>query len=323
MTGLHFGFLYNILLILTAITYSTCVSKEIFFSSYKKLFYVIAFFSIVVYFLNIISPSLTNGLPVFYNSEGMSFRFAGLAMIFDNLQMRNFGIFREPGVYMIYLNIALFCELFSERPSSKRMMVYLVAILTTISTAGVIIASLIIAFSLFFSRKYKLLFVLVPVFFLVYYSLQFMPNLSLLLFGKLQDPTGSTYARLASLTVPIDIWKDYIFGAGPDLYDKLFPIYSNSRYGLPIDSKISTNTLLKFLAVYGPFVFGFMTYFLYKFTHLVTTRRIVNLFFFIVLLISISNEDLRDSIFFYLFIAYGIQYSSIRRRNLAADREIN
>lgn len=312
LTGFHFGFLYNIFLLLIAITYSKHVKVGVFILTFKKIVYLLALFSLVVYFINLIFPASTSILPIHYNSEGYSFRFAGLTMIYDELQMRNFGIFREPGVFMIYLNIALFCELFSVSPSTKRIITYLITILTTISTAGFIIAALIIAVFVLFSKRYKLLIALIPIVLLAYYCILNMPNISILLFEKLHDPTYSTYARLSSLTVPIDIWKNNLLGAGPNMYDKLFPIFSSIRYGVQIDPRDSTNTMLKFLSVYGPFVFTFILFYLYKFTQLFSKRSVVNVSFFIILLIASSNEDLRDSIFFYLFIAYGIRYSLIK-----------
>lgn len=311
-TGFHLGFLYNIALFLLALTYAWNVNAKSFVNAYRLILFILALFSLVVHVVVFFNPGVIDLFPQQYNTEGLSFHCAYLTMIFDSIQIRNFGLFREPGVYMIYLNFALFIELFSEKPSYLRALIYLLASLTTISTAGIATSAVIVTTSLLFSRKFKVLLFLLPVSWLIYYLIIQMPELYDMLFYKIENQTYSSYARIASFVVPFDIIYLYPLGAGPEAYNNLFPILSNARYSVQVDPRDSTNTILKFLAVYGPLVFGFMLYYLYKFTRSFSHKVIYNFLFFVVLLVAISNEDLRDSSFFYLLIAFGTVYAVSR-----------
>jgi len=315
-TGFHLGFLYNILLFILALTYVWNVNINRFVTSFQRIIYLLALISIVVQISIFVRPSFIDIFPQYFNSEGFPFHCAYLTMIYDDIQLRNFGIFREPGVYMIYLNMSLFVELFSMKPSIKRTIVVLLASISTVSTAGIAISLSILILFLLFSRNYKTLIGIIPVCLLFYYLITQIPEIYILLFDKIENQTYSSYARIASLVVPFDIFYLYPIGAGPDAYNQLFPILSNARYGVQIDPRDTTNTILKFLAVYGPLVCIFMSYYLYKFTQSFSNKKLFNILLFAVMLIAISNEDLRDSAFFYLLIAYGVLFSVSREREV-------
>jgi len=231
-------------------------------------------------------------------------------MIFVGKEFRNFGIFREPGVFMIYLNLAYFFELFSFEKSKKRLVSYFIAIILTLSTSGYLILFLISVFYLVKKRKVKYHLLFIVILLAISFVLFKYESIYNILFYKIENKTGSYYARLASLTVPLEMFKNNIFGIGPEQYDKMFPQISQSLYGMRINSDISTNTYLKFLAVYGIFIFSFFIHYSIKFTTYYSRDKMLNLFLFFILCLCLSNEDCRNSFFFLLLIAYGFNRNS-------------
>ena len=81
--------------------------------------------------------------PVFENQLGVVFYNFGLSFVSDNyVKTRNFGIFREPGVYQFFLILALYLNNFTVQWKRQRTLwlhnlILAAAMLTTLSTAGV------------------------------------------------------------------------------------------------------------------------------------------------------------------------------------------
>ncbi len=307
LTGLKVGFVYNFLLLLVGFVFVRNFSLEVFSDSFRKIVSLLALFSIVVYFLNLLQPSLFTRFPVFQNVAGVEFINTYFSTICVDFQLRNTSIFREPGAFMVYLNIALFFEWFSNKVSIPRTIVLILAILTTLSTGGFIVGALVITAGLLHKRQVSKAIILLPVAFFVWYVLNNSEYaLNEMVLGKLEEGSDSGVTRMASLVVPLDIFITNPLGVGPEAYNDLFPKLSHMRYGYSIEADVSTNTFMKLLAVYGVFIFSFYTVGLYKFTKKMYSRKLISLAFFIVLLLAFSNEDMRTSICFSILVAYGL-----------------
>lgn len=309
LTGFKVGFIYNALVLY----FGTVFCLSVPFNQFKKMFvgivYVIALFSIILYFLNLLYPQVITYLPSFSNSQDIPFYHAGLSATVEGYSMRNFGLFREPGVYMIYLNIALLFEILSDNMSMKRVLVFILAIFTTLSTSGFLIGAIIMSILVFRSEKKSYSLMLIVLMILAYFYVSTNETINNELFHKIQEQTYSYYARLSSITVPLYMILHNPLGVGPDMYDVLFPKISYSLYSVVIRASDSTNTFLKLLAVYGPFIFIIYSYYFIRFCSCFSAKNIVRLLVFIVLLLCLSNEDLRTSVFFCIMIGYGIRYS--------------
>lgn len=303
-----FGFIYILLLFLTALLYAHIVTFPKFCEYFNKMVYIFAIFSLVFYILNLFIPSTLDAFPTITNAADLTFKNCILSVVPEILATRNFGIFREPGVFICYLNIAIFFELFflDKRYLSKRLIIYIITILTTISTAGYIVFALIIVSYIFSRRKISLLpFVLLGLLGFAIYYISNSEMIITLLFHKITNETGSYIARVSSITVPLKMISINPFGVGPEQYNILFPILSSNLYGVSVEPEVSTNTMLKFCSVYGIQTFIFILIGLLKLIKKVSKQFIVRVSFFIVILLLSSNEDLRESIMFYLLLAYG------------------
>lgn len=82
-------------------------------------------------------------VPVFYNSIGVDFYNFGLAFVSGSyVKNRNFGIFREPGVYQFFIMLALYLNIYTAQWKKERTMwllngVLAVSMLSTFATGGV------------------------------------------------------------------------------------------------------------------------------------------------------------------------------------------
>lgn len=97
-------------------------------------------------------------VPVFYNSIGHMFHNFGFAIVSDEyVRMRNFGIFREPGVYQYFILLALFLNNYSVSWKRERSMwavnvILAVTMLSTLATGGIVELALL-AVAVFFHKK--------------------------------------------------------------------------------------------------------------------------------------------------------------------------
>lgn len=117
-------------------------SYEDFLKKYTDCIVVIALFSIVVYFLYKAAPEAFGAFPRhLWRNHSVLFVNLWLSVVPVGMHdyFRNFGIFYEPGIFQFYLNIALLIELFSNKKINVfRVLVLVVAVITTLSTNGYI-----------------------------------------------------------------------------------------------------------------------------------------------------------------------------------------
>lgn len=306
--GLKIGFIYNIVLLMAALVYANRFSLNFFKEAFCKIVAFLAVYSVIVYLLNIFMPSVLSVFPAFYNTAGNEFHSAIFSVTFPSLLFRNFGLFREPGVFMVYLNTALFFEWFSEKPSAKRIIIYMFTLLTTVSTAGFLIGALIFAGGAIYRKNGKNAIIALPLVILAYYILQNEDSIySTLLLEKVSDGgTGTAIIRVASFTVPLEMFLNNPFGVGPDNFNALFPVYTARMYGEAFDGDLATATLFKQLAVYGVLVFIFYFTAFIGFIRNSYKNTYLKVLFFIVLFLALGNEDMRTSLLFNMMIAYGL-----------------
>jgi hypothetical protein len=122
----------------------------------------------------------------FVSGEGVSILIYSIQTLETNL-INNFSIARnagyawEPGSYGVYLSIGIFINLFmvkNDPAKKKRLYVLILALLTTLSTTGYALLSLILVFY-FINKEFRRIFLLLPVLaagFIFLFSLPFMKD---------------------------------------------------------------------------------------------------------------------------------------------------
>lgn len=311
------GLLYKMVIILFAAMFSKHISLKLFAYKYCKVISFLAFVSIIGTVLAMIVPSFYSFAPKITNTAGNVFNNLYVYVVsLDFGSIRNYGIYREPGVYQMYLVLALFFELFIvESYSIKRIACYIVALLLTFSTTGFISLFLILILFQISGEKNRIsvkqkrifgCFVFVVSLYLVFYT--DMLSSEGVVFGKLSNEDDhSSIARMSSITSNIEIWlNNPLFGAGLQSVADQFPLLTLQRYGFP--STHNTNTFLCELATFGIFYFILFVMGIYKFCKNVTHTSVEKILLILIMCVLSVGEKLTFSPFFYIIIFYGYHY---------------
>lgn len=236
---------------------------------------------------------------LFYYLDTHSIPFFGFDMI------RNQGVFWEPGILQIYLNLLFFIEAFIYKKRGLLFWLTIIGLLTTFSTTGLLVLLLQLVIYFFSSVRRNIYFT--PVIFLILASIYFVTvdNIRDKVSG---DGRYSFQARFFDLVQPLYLLKDYpLTGVGLDdeqyLEVRQFTIYSLNLNALDFSnrSKGSTNSVMFFLAATGiPFTL-IVLLMLFKQQFVLEKRK----WFFIFIIISLMTEPLLLRPFFLTFVMSG------------------
>ena len=154
---MYFSILFYIL---ASVFLSYFLRVEQMAKAYAVLLSVLAVYSVLcTYPLRAMLEKGLISVPAYYNDQWVQFYNFGLAHItVDFVTNRNFGIFREPGVYQFFILLGLFLNNYYicwDRPWKYWIVNVILAVtmLTTFATGGVLELILLAAF-LFFDKKW-------------------------------------------------------------------------------------------------------------------------------------------------------------------------
>lgn len=226
--------------------------------------------------------------------------------------MRNAAFFREPGVYQIYLNVALlfYYNINRNKTIDKYVIIILLAIFTTLSSAGIVMGIAILVFRLLQTRNAGAMQnVLVLAFAMVaYVGISFMFDA---IFYKVMlgtEESGSTFARYYSLSVPMRICFDYpFFGCGANEFTSLLRDYRVDG-GDYLTPGLVTNSITVNFATSGFFVgIMYVTLFVNGVKNICVTYK-YPLIFVIIMFVLVSCENITYSLLFNLLLMFGLLY---------------
>ena len=305
------GNLLALLVLITAIIYSQIFNFSVFREYYIRAIYFLSISSLFIYIINIFLPSLLSFFPIIENYGEVSFRSILISNVFLlGNEFRNTGIFREPGVYSIYLNVAIIFILFANsKISSQKLIVIVLTLFTTMSTAGILVFFLIILLYFFIRRSFKNFFIAISIGFILISIFVYFPTLYENVFAKLNTNNKdylSSLSRIASFLVPIEIIKESpIFGVGLTDFVKYYETLSTRVVGYTMKAdSTSTNTFLNLFAIFGIIYGGIIIKYYYHFCKLVLNKSAFLLL--IIIFIMFSSQDLRYSLLFLTLLSYGI-----------------
>lgn len=305
----RFGNLLVILTLLMAICYTNVLNFTVFKQKFINVIYYFSVFSLIIYIINIFTPTVLNIFPIVYNYGEVGFRTMLVSNVFlSGNELRNTGIFREPGVFAIYLNLAIIFSLFGDL-SKRKVAVLIVALLTTASTAGILVLFLVLLLYFFINRNFKNFFILIFLSTALISILISFPQLSEFLFAKLSSSNKdymSSLSRLSSLLTPIEIIKESpIIGVGLTKFVHYYELFSLQTVGFSMKAdSTSTNTFLNTFAIFGS-IYGVITLKLYyNLCKIIVKRKAI--FLLIIIFILFSSQDLRYSLLFLVLLSYGI-----------------
>lgn len=302
------NYLYRLAIMLCAFILEMSVDKEKICRDYCSIMIFLSLWSVCFFSLPKLAPSVISALPKIINSSGYVFFFALFSVGEDD--MRNTGIFREPGVFVVFLTIAIILTLLydSSKKRKKHLIVFTITMLTTLSTAGYIILTVFYCYLILVNKEIKhktIIVILISFVLLVLITQTNILQSDGRLFNKFKKGTnvyGSWFARLSSLTQNLSIAiKNPLFGVGR--YTLYGTVLAENGVYAAIDN---TNTILIGFASYG-FLFGiFLVLGCWNFIKSQTSDFVSTFFLFIVLFMALSNEDMGQNIIFYFIVFSGL-----------------
>lgn len=306
------GYLLQLLTVLLAIKIAVVIKFDDFIHYFVRFIYFISLFAIVVFFISLLVPSVIDLFPTISNYGGVNYATLVVANVMKiDGAFRSCSIFREPGVYCIYLLICIIYELFYlPRFRLKHLIVFIFALITTFSTTGYLLLALLIVGYIFQNKNLKVKMWLM-ILILVFVSF-ILPSLYDQVFSKLNPDNYeylSTMSRVSSLVIPFMIFLNNPWGVGLSKFVDLYPIFSYQLFGIEFSPEgESTNTFINTFAIYGA-IYGIILIFaVNRLTMYFKRSWISKIIIFLVFLLMFSSQELRFSLLFNILIVYGLLY---------------
>lgn len=310
----------NNLLLLTVIATGFFIASFFTPSEFGRVFgNVVLFLAVVslpIFFLSVLSPGIIDRLPLvassYMNQAGTQVHSAFFAVgVTHSLSPRNCGIAWEPGAFSILLCVALYLALvFPRKRNTLRVLVLIIAELTTLSTMGIAVmgAILLVMFSGRKSARRSAVAAVIAIAILAASAFGLMDSIVDTLFSKLgglfsasQTIAVTTQDRLNAVVYPLRAFAEApIFGVG---YDRFIDINVNQCDG------VATNTFANWLALMGG-LYGLPCAFLYlrvvyQGLKMLRTNWLVAIVALGASVLMLSTEDLIRISLVYVLVFYG------------------
>ena len=315
-------FIYNIFILLFSMLLVANIGIDIFKRCLVQVVYICALSSVIIWCVSVLQPSVIRLFPVITNTSGNEYYFLGIGLVQNNvidLGMRCYGIFREPGVFMIYLVIALMFEMFTFHVVSNwKVMTIVFALMVTLSSAAYILLGIIMLMYIITGKhsartRIKLVLVSILLFVVmcsVYKDIDAVTNV----YTKMIIDNASRYSRTMSVVTNLRyIVSSPVIGVGWSnvSFNKLLTFEGDDRYNYH-----NTNTVLKIGAIYGIPYALFLVMYTFRFWKTVNGNKYICILMSIIWFAAISNEDLSFNFMTTIIALYGanhlyrISYSS-------------
>lgn len=292
----------------TALFLTHIFNIENFYSRYSNIMVFLAVYSLMTCYLfrpilfpnNTINPNLNT----IVNSSGTPFFNCGFSYVVAwPYYFRNFGLFREPGIYQFFLLIALFYELLLRQKSFRifHILVLSVTVFSTFSPPGIL--GLFIVFGIFiFKMALDKRITTRMVVFTVVIALLGIGLISLIcvinvnirhliveMIQKVFTINASSGARINSLLVSIRLFIHH-------------PFVGNAFNTVVAENGACINSNLSYYAIFGVLAGTLLLWIQYQITKLVSNKRLIRILVFIFSLLLVNTQLLYGNIIFWVFL---------------------
>jgi len=311
-----FGYVYYILVFSGGYLITEWMNYREFFIVYDKVVYFLSIVSLFFTILYYIAPTIITYFPITSNAHNIDFYNLLLWVTPTDFkyEFRNYGCFREPGVFQVYIMLALMFHFSKHKINIKKIIVYSITLITTKSTTGYILYVLLLG-SYFFKKQISLVKrVLLFIVFLsavggvVVYELN---KSGYSVFQKFALTNISFMTRLSNIVVNYHIFlKSPLFGVGITSQMDLHHLLPQQLFNINTEG-VDTNTFFSLFATFGV-VYGMLSLIgTYKMVTLIAKSKIDKLLYFLIMFLALITENFRYSIFFYVLFWYGINAHKI------------
>lgn len=227
--------------------------------------------------------------------------------IFGKQFIRNTGVFAEAPMFSLNIIIALAIEFFTGKKFSKKnILIFIVTILSTASTTGLILCALIIFIYYLLKKDNRFLNKKIKFVMLVIVSIISLFLVSGLIIDK--QKTASYYTRLDDYTASYNAWKEnLVFGNGyknSETIIKYMGDFRKNNTGL-------SNSLLVLLAQCGVYMFTFYFIPVIKSVIFAFKNKNKNIIAFAIILVLLFCTTIflyKPLIFYFLAMGYNLDY---------------
>ena len=311
------GHIYILMLLVMAFMLSQMITFNEFVEASIKCIFFLAVYSLICYALRPVIFKFRYFIPHFYNSANMPYFHLGASVIVDMPSYnRLFGIFRESGVYQIFLNIAIILELFIRKGNKRPVYIFIlyITVLLTFSTGGYIASLMIFIAYMFTSNARKTIrekktFIVLIVFtilamFLTYsFSAEFSQSFDNA-WKKFTNEESSYVGRMTSLEVELNLWKERpLFGHG---------ITGGINKAKQLGEQIlggfmfNTSTMTGLMLTMGIFFTGIINIMILIFIWRANTSFVGKLVIYTALVIMLSSQLMMYNAYFYTIVFFAI-----------------
>ena len=308
--------LVTLMSIMIAFLFSETISIDKFKKNFIICMVIISYVSLISFLIYTVNPSLFTIFPRFTNSQGRSSYFLVFSMV-TNFIARNQGIFWEPGAFQFFLCLAYIFELSNDRVQPRKwiLILFLITFASTISTTGIIVALLLVTYTMSRHRgKSNIIKAMVIISLLLSIFFSVLPYLDgqweYALVGKIQElfdyrpgiGSSSANIRMDSLYYPLnELTNSPIWGIGRSGYEKLAQYTGHS---------IFTFTPLNLVAIHGPIYGSIIIIGIYNFIKMNFKMTFDSMIIFLIFMLSISTEALQNDVFILTMSFMGWKYYS-------------
>lgn len=322
VSSLYFGksielysFLGKIVLVYIAYLILSCSNDE-FWAKYESFLYKLVVFSFFIYITSLLLPSTFNSLmpifrpftdDVFYQKESQKYYFYSFFFVYmggENI-FRNSGFMWEPGAYAMVLNILIAYNFaYHGVQLNKHVKAYMIALLTTFSTAGYLSFFILL---LLFLLKVKSIYVKILIAICGFILVGRVANADFLL-PKIEEYMTSAEQGEMSHQGYRDLYEANRILSFQLLFDKfvMFPlgwgcIQDTTSY-MALKHIVTVNGLGNVLVTWGIFCFSFFMYSIYRFFAGHAQSILVGVFSLLALMVAFFSNPIENNILFYLLV---------------------
>ena len=292
----------------TGLLFTYLYSFESFFSKFSNIMVLLSIFSLIctygIRFILFPNGIINENIPMITNSEGLTFfNFKLCYVVALPYYVRNFGIFREPGVFQFFLMLPLIYELLIHKDKKRwfNIIVLLIAIISTVSTVGYFTMFLVLITYLIKTVKTRVITLRDVSLFIIFITLSIVIGVFLYFnntqiydivnefIKKITTINESNTARIGSLVTNLKI-----FFHNPILGEKFSFVQAASTH--------NTNSSFSLFAIFGSFIGIIHLILFYMLSQKSSKNIIVNILVFIILIISINTQFLIGNSLFWIIM---------------------
>lgn len=285
---------------------------------FEKIMFIICsiytmLYVFTLFFFEILKTPIYNFLEkmhiVWHHSSMYQYYVSGV------VPLRSYAIFREPGVYQMFIILAALIELFVRRKMRWwHVGLYGVALLATHSTTGYMCLLLVAVMVIIKYMKKNRLMVLGAIG-AVLVAIPLLPRVLgsiLTKFTVTGESSHSWLSRQASILTNLYLWKQNpIIGVGISHIYENFSIVTRDVFGLQAGTysiNDDTNTVLLFFAAYGIVAGSLFVIGTYGWCKRVAQGKLLTLILFVICIFLYSGEALNSTCYPYILFFIGMSY---------------